>query len=303
VRGIRGGGRVVLSSAERPELCDLALPVSDALHVRPSWARYVAGVCESMGASVGFDGSLSSTVPPGAGLSSSAALENAVALAIGFAGSPVELAQMARRAEHLATGTPTGIMDQLVSAAGVDGHALMIDCHSLTWDAVPVPDDLQVVVVHSGQERALANSAYGERVAQCEAAEAVIGPLRLAAIGSVDAIEDPLVRARARHVIGENDRVRAAGEALRGGDHAVLGELMTASHWSLAHDYGVSTSVLDELVTDLCAIDGVFGARLTGAGFGGCLVVACRPGTLDGHPVIASKQSWVVRPVAGAALV
>jgi galactokinase len=183
-------------------------------------------------------------------------------------------------------------MDQLASAAGVAGHALLIDCTTEEVVPVPLPEGIEVVAVHSGQHRALAGSAYAERRAACEQAEAELGPLRRAAIDDLAAIADPGVRRRARHVITENARVLAFVDALRAGDRRALGELLAAGHASLRDDFEVSTPVLDELVARLQATPGVIGARLTGAGFGGCAVVLCEPGTEVG--------GWLLHAVDGA---
>jgi len=254
----------------------------------------VAGVVAEVRPDEGATGTVATTLPVGAGLSSSAALEVAVALALGFTGPPVELAQVCQRAEHAASGVPSGIMDQLASAAGVAGSALLIDCTTLERTPVPLPTDVEVVVVHSGEARALAGSAYAERRRQCEAAEEVIGPLPSAPLDAVAAIDDPVVRRRARHVVTENARVRQAAAALAAGDPAAAGRAMVASHASLRDDFEVSTPALDRLVAELAATPGVFGARLTGAGFGGCAVALTRPGAVD--------RGWVVRAVDGARL-
>jgi galactokinase len=150
------------------------------------------------------------------------------------------------------------------------------------------------VVVHSGEARALAGSAYAERRRQCESAEAEIGALRTATPDAVAAIGDPVVRRRARHVVTENARVREAAAALAAGDVAAAGRAMAASHASLRDDFEVSTPALDHLVAELSATPGVLGARLTGAGFGGCAVALARPGAL--------RRGWVVRAVDGARL-
>jgi galactokinase len=317
VTGEPGGEDVVLRSTHDDEPASVPLAVENPRLVHPAWARYVAGVVHQLvraaPPSAGFDGvpvsgtrfggvpmtglrgDVSSTVPVGSGLSSSAALELAVALALGFRGSPLELAQLCQLAEHVATGVPCGIMDQLSSAAGIAGHALLIDCHDLTVLPVPMPDDVEVVVVHSGQPRALADSAYAERVAQCSAAEAVVGPLRLASLDDVATIPDELVRRRATHVVAENDRVRRFAAALDAGDLVSAGRLMVQSHESLRDLYDVSTDVLDALVARLGSTPGVFGARVTGAGFGGCVVALTEPGAL--------REGWVVRAVDGASVV
>jgi galactokinase len=257
---------------------------------------YVAAVAEELGPAVGgLDGSIESTVPIGAGLSSSAALEVAVALALGFRGAPLDLARLCQRAEHRATGVPTGIMDQLTSVAGVDGHALLVDCTTLDVTPIPMGADVEVVVVDSGQRRTLVGSAYADRAAQCAAAEAVIGPLRLAVVDDLTAIRDPVVRARARHVVTENERVRQFAAALATGDVSEAGRRMRESHASLRDDFEVSTPQLDAVVERLVATPGVLGARMTGAGFGGCVVALTRPGAL--------RDGWVVRAVDGASMV
>jgi galactokinase len=296
VEGHRRGDVVMLRSADEGAPAIVPLDVEDPASVEPGWARYVAGVVAELRPEVGFDGVVTTTLPIGAGLSSSAALEVAVALALGFVGSPLEQAQLAQRAEQAASGVPCGLMDQLASAAGVEGHALRIDCTSMEVTPVPMPDDLEVVVVHSGQERALAGSAYAERVAAVQQAQTEIGPLRDVAVAEVDAITDPVVRRRARHVVTENARVDAFVDALGTGDHATLGHLLAASHASLREDFEVSTPVLDALVDRLVALHGVVGARLTGAGFGGCVVALVAPGS----KLPDDLQTWRVRPSAGA---
>ena len=289
---------VVLDSDIEALPAVVPIDIEDPSALTPAWARYIGGVVAELRPAHGWVGRVSSTVPAGSGLSSSAALEVACALAIGGApADPTLLAALCQRAEHRAVGVPSGIMDQLASMAGIAGHALMIDCHALSITPAPLPtdDEMAVVVVHSGQARTLAGSAYAERVAECRAAEAVIGPLRLAGAGDVVRIGDPTVRARARHVVTENARVRAFTAALGEGDTAEAGRLMNESHESLRRDYAVSTAVLDGLCERLRAVPGVFGARLTGAGFGGCVVAICRPGALD--------EGWRVRAVDGASVV
>ena len=296
VTATSGGSAVVLRSADAAGTASVPLDVADPAAVEPPWARYVAGVVAELRPEVGLRGEVSTTLPVGAGLSSSAALELAVALALGFGGSPLELALLCQRAERRAAGVPSGVMDQLASASGVAGHALLLDCTALTVTPVPLPDDLEVVVVHSGEERALAGSAYGERRAACEAAAAVIGPLREADAADLGRIVDPVVRRRARHVLAENGRVHEMVAALAAGDHEAAGALLDASHASLADDFEVSTPGLDALVDRLRRQPGVLGARLTGAGFGGCVVALCRQGALP-------REGWHVRPGGAARLV
>jgi galactokinase len=295
VSGRRTGDEVRLPSADVAGGAVVSVAAGDPSPVEPPWARYVAGVVSVIRPARGFAGRLTTTLPVGAGLSSSAALEVAVALALGFEGTALELALACQRAEHAASGVPCGIMDQLSSAAGVEGHALLIDCAALTVSPVPVPDDAEIVVVDSGQRRRLAASAYGERRRSCEAAEASIGPLATADLDAVEGITDAGLRARARHVVTENARVRAFAAALGRGDLAKCGALMTASHKSLRCDFQVSTPVVDQLVARLMAAPGVLGARLTGAGFGGCVVALARPGALE--------IGWRVRPAGGARVI
>lgn len=298
VTGHRGGSSVVLRSDDEPEAAIVALDVTDPTSVDPSWARYVAGVVSQLRPREGFDGRMSTTLPVGAGLSSSAALEVSVALALGFDGPTIDLAHLTRAAEQKASGVPCGIMDQLASAAGVEGHALLIDCHELTVEAVPMPAGVEVRVIHSGQSRTLAGSAYAERTESLMRAESIVGPLRSIAdpteLTSLRDADDPDLLRRARHVVTENARVRSAASALRAGDVAAFGDLMVDSHRSLRDDFEVSTTVLDTLVDRLVTTPGVHGARLTGAGFGGCVVAVTEPGALD--------EGWPVRPSAGARL-
>ena len=287
-----GGNRVELTSADEPDTVSFGLPVAvDPASVSPGWGRYVAAVAAEMGATTGIRGSVSTGIPVGAGLSSSAALEVAVGLALGHRGDALDLARIGQRAEHLATGVPTGIMDQLCIAAAVEGHAMMIDC--TTFDVTPfrVPDDVEIVIRFVAQ-RTLEGTEYSERVEQCAAAEAAIGPLRLATVDATRAIDDGVVRARARHVITENRRVRDFAVALAAGDYGAAGEVMIEGHRSLRDDFATSTAVMDAAVDQLVASPGVFGARMTGGGFGGCVVALCAPG--------APVDGWVVRPVGGA---
>ena len=298
VAGDRGGDVVRFTSPAEPDPAVVPLDVDVPSVVEPSWARYVAGVVAELRPTTGFSGEVSTTLPIGAGLASSAALEVSVALALGFEGSVLELAQLCQRAEQRASGVPCGIMDQLASAAGVADHALRIDCSSLEVRPVPIPDDLEVVVVDSGEGRALAGSAYAERAGACRAAEAVIGPLPLAAVSDLDRIADESIRRRARHVITENTRVDAFVVALASGDRAGLAAAMAASHASLRDDFEVSTPALDELVESLGSTDGVIGARLTGGGFGGCAVALAERGTR----IQCETHVWRVRATQGAAI-
>jgi galactokinase len=296
VTGERGGDVVELHSEVEPEPAIVPLDVQDPSTVSPGWARYVAGVVAELRPTQGLRGDVATSLPVGSGLSSSAALEVAVALAIGFTGSPLELALTCQRAEQRASGVPCGIMDQLASTAGVAGHALRIDCSALMIEPVEVPGDLEVVVVDSGEPRALATSDYAERVEACQAAQDAIGPLRQATIAQVDSIADPVVRRRARHVVTENARVDAFASALRSGDRRGLRAAMADSHASLRDDFEVSTPTLDALVEALSSMTGVVGARLTGAGFGGCVVTLVERGTT----ISLGNGTWRVNASRGA---
>jgi galactokinase len=299
IEGTRGGDRIELQSADESEHAVVALDEQSPEHLKPSWARYVGGVVSELSPLRGLKGRVSTTVPIGAGLSSSAALELAVALALGFEGTPAELALLCQRAEHRASGVPCGIMDQLCIAAGVEGHALMIDCHTLSVTPTPLPADTEVLIVY-GHHRTLVGSEYATRVHECVAAEAAIGPLRLASVNDTFAIADDTVRARARHVISENERVRRFADALAAGDRDAAGRLMVESHNSLSSDYDTSTPQMDKLVAELVERPGVYGARITGGGFGGCAVALVRTGSVDPS---SFDRAWLVQPSAGARVV
>jgi galactokinase len=272
-------------------------PDADAIGAtNPPWARLVAAMVALARPESGGVLELSSTVPAGSGLSSSAALAVALCAVFGIEGSPQVVASVCQTAEHL-TGVPVGIMDPLVCAGGRRGHALLIDFATLTTVPVRVPDNAEVVVVHCGEHRALPTSPYAARVAECEAAAALVGPL--GALDEVDllALRDPVLRRRARHVLTECRRVRAFVDAFDAGDLAAAGDLMIESHRSLADDFEVSTPALDALVASIAGRPGVYGVRLTGAGFGGCVVALCRPGAL--LPDSFSTPAWRVAAADG----
>jgi len=254
------------------------------------WSNYVRGVAwalqETGIALRGVDAVISGEVPIGAGLSSSAALEVAVATAfLHEAGARVagpQLALICQRAENEFVGMHCGVMDQFVVALAQADHALFLDCRSLEYRHVPLPDEVRIVVCDSGVRRDLVTSAYNERRAQCE--EAVqrlrehlpdITALRDVSVADFQRLQDklpPPVRQRAAHVIHENQRVLDAVAALERGDLEGLGCLMDESHCSLRDLYEVSCPELDTLVEIVRGVPGCLGARLTGAGFGGCTV-------------------------------
>jgi galactokinase len=250
----------------------------------PGWGRFVAAaaqvVSDRAGPLAGVDLAVASTVPIGSGLSSSAALCVALVLALG--GLPtgdaarIELARAAREVERLATGVPVGLMDQLASVFGRRDAALFLDCRTLEVVPVPLPPTVAVGVVHSGLPRALESSAYAERRDACAAAAARLGLPALRDATRAQVARDPI----ARHVVSENARVVDAVDALRRGDVQTFGVLMGASHASLRDDFRVSTPELDRLVEALLDA-GAIGARLTGAGFGGCVVALTAPDRRD----------------------
>jgi galactokinase len=313
----RRDSRIGARSADLSGAVDLPADGSaEIAGVEPAWGRTVAAALAVLARRgrppVGFDAEISSTLPIGAGLSSSAALGVALTLAAAAVAAlelaPVDLALAAQEAEHLASGVPCGVLDQLASVCGRAGHALLLDCRTLEAAPVAIPPTVEILVVHSGLERRLEVSEYAIRRAACEAAAARIGvdTLRDATIEQV--ADDPM----ARHVVTENARVAAFAEALRRGDTAACGALMVASHRSLRDDFGVSTPELDMLV-DLCVDAGALGARLTGAGFGGCVVALLERGA---HQQVATAvtgryraetgrepDAFLVQAVDGAALV
>ena len=294
---------IQLNSSDQPIELNCELPLVDSASTMPAWGRYVTGVAAQMNVKRGFSGSVSTTLPLGGGLSSSAALELSTALMLYLVNdlpalTSLELAQLCRRAEHLATGVPCGIMDQLACASGVTGSALLIDCHSLQVSPIEIPHDVNIYVQFVAH-RQLASSAYSDRVAQCAQAEQHIGPLRLAEVGNVRNIDDDVLRRRALHVVSENDRVRRATVALALQDLATFGQLMNESHQSLRDNFEVSTQQMDEAVRFAQQTPGVFGARMTGGGFGGCIVIVA-----DATANIDNLEgAMLVKPVSGAEII
>jgi galactokinase len=296
----RTDGRVELHSLDFGEtagftLDDPSLRSGQARAHGEGWLEYVRGVAWALGdagleTGRGWEGVVAGDVPLGAGLSSSAALELASARA--FAGlaqlpwEPARMAKLAQRAENAWVGVNCGIMDQLISAAGREGHALLIDCRSLGTRSVPIPANAAVVVLDTATRRGLVDSAYNERRAQCEAAARFFGVPALRDV-TVEAFErrapelDELTRRRARHVVTEDARVLAAADALAAGDVAAVGRLMDASHASLRDDFEVSSKELDAMVEIARAGRGCHGARMTGAGFGGCAVALVAASAAD----------------------
>lgn len=254
---------------------------------RQPWANYLRGVSDQFRrrgrTPPGMDVYIRSDIPAGAGLSSSAALCVVFARALdalGGGATPTdELAAWCQAAEHEYLGSRCGIMDQLASLAGVDGHALLIDCRSLAPRPVPLPEDAAILFIESGQSHRHAGGAYNERRAECEAAAAAIGvpSLRDASLASLEEAGEALpgrLRRRARHVLTENERVMAMANAIGAADYRAVGQLMAESQASMRDDFEISTPEIDALVEIVVAcLDGAGGARLTGGGFGGSVVV------------------------------
>ncbi len=291
----RPGALVALAAADLDQRCELRVTeleqkVDAAGQPLPGWARYPAGVAWSLsgeGLAVGgLDAVLASDVPVGAGLSSSAAVEVAFATAWrhtgGWARSAMALAQACQRAENRYVGVNSGLMDQFASACGQAGQALLLDCRTLEWEALPLPAGVSIVVADTTIRRELGKSAYNERRAQCEAAVAALSAVLpgIRALRDVSPAEfnryayllDPLVAKRARHVVEECARTRAAVDVLKAGRLADFGALMNECHASLRDLYEVSCPELNAMASAAQALPGCYGARLTGAGFGGCTV-------------------------------
>lgn len=259
-------------------------------HLTPSksgWIEYVKGVAWVLVAQVGSDlsaweGVVGGDIPIGAGLSSSAAVEMAALRAFAEVShlpwDPKQAALMGQRVENEWIGVSSGIMDQLVIGLGSQGHAVLIDCRTLEVQSVPIPDGLSLVVLDTGTRRGLVGSAYNERRRQCETVAHALGASALrdvdgSMLESAEGLEPTVVK-RARHVVSENQRTLEAAQALRSGDLTRLGRLMNESHASLQEDFEVSTEALDVMADLARRQPGCFGARMTGAGFGGCAVAA-----------------------------
>lgn len=256
------------------------------------WLNYLIGVIavyRGTGVDVpGFRAVIYSDLPTGAGLSSSAALETAVALVIeslsGVARDVVDRAILCQRAEHEYAGVPCGIMDQLAVGAGKAGHVLHLDCRDLSMRHCPVPDGLVVLTADTGVKHALGDGEYRKRREDCDAAMAILGTdsLRGVSLERVNACEDSLgdrLFRRARHAVTEMARVESFAAALEKGDLPTLGRSMRASHDSLRDDFDVSCPELDHLVDAAFAFGtgrGLVGSRMTGGGFGGSTVSLVR---------------------------
>jgi len=255
-------------------------------HHEYQWADYIRGTVKQIlerGHQLrGMNMVISGNIPQGAGLSSSASLEVVVATACSELNdhrlSATETAHIGQAAENQFVGTNCGIMDQLASAAGLSGHALLIDCRSLEFEPIPVPEDIAIMIIDSNISRGLVSSEYNNRRRQCELAARQLG---LVALRDMDPQQfqsrqsqlDAVVARRARHVITENERTQAAARALAAADLPALGRLMASSHASMRDDFEITVPAIDQLVDIVQAVLGdQGGARMTGGGFGGCVV-------------------------------
>jgi galactokinase len=280
----RPDGRAVLTSDHGglPVELDLCLPITAG---RTDWGRYVAGVLagyQRLGWAIpGFEARITADLPTGGGLSSSAALEVGIATVVetlcGCALDPVDKALLCQQAEHEFAGVPCGIMDQFAVTLARYRHALFIDCRSREVAHVPLGADVAVLVIDSGVKHALGDGGYAARRRECETAARLLGRPALRDVSPAEwpAVEQALPepeRRRARHVVTENDRVHAFAAAARAGDWPTAGRLMRESHASLRDDFEVSCCELDRICDAVQRLDGVFGCRMTGGGFGGCAV-------------------------------
>ncbi len=294
IRSWRAPGRVniigehidYLGGTVLPFACDLELvvttiPTDGPIEFSPEGAQpYAEGVGAAL-LEAGYEvyrrrGEVASQIPVGAGLSSSAALEAALALALTDGEAPLH-PQMLQRAEFLATGVPCGVMDQTAVVKGRAGRAMLLDCATGAIEHVPVPDDVVFVVIDTGTRRQLADGRYADRRAEAEDGHPK----------------------RSRHVETEQRRVYDASDALKASEVHRLGELLRESHVSLRDDFEVSSDELDAAVDAAMAVRGCHGARLVGAGFAGCVLAVCEPG-IDEQLIERFGDAYRVRPVDGA---
>lgn len=280
--GELGGERIRLTSDGADEVVDL--PADGSERPAGGFGRFVAAVAAELDeigrAPVGLTGTISSDLPQGAGLSSSAALEVVVALALceaaGFVLEPLDLAALCRAAEHRAVGVPSGIMDQAASILGRADHGVLLDCGTLEHELVALPAAHVLLIMDSGVRRRLESSGYAQRTEELRAALHVLGGRRPAEVDPAELAElleglDLVPARRLRHVVTENARVREAATAFAAGDLARIGAIFAAGHASLRDDFEVSIPELDTLV-ELAVDAGAVAARMTGGGFGGAAI-------------------------------
>ena len=309
--GPRDDGKLILHSLDFNETVEFFLA-----DIKPGptghWSDYSRGVAGVLGARgvqiTGANLVIKGDVPIGAGLSSSAAIEVATAFALlSLAHTTLDrrdIAAICQQAEHQYAGTKCGIMDQFISCFGQAGHALLLDCRSLDYELLPIPSSAQIVICNTMVRHELAGGEYNLRRADCEAGVQIlqrqypaIRALRDATLAQLDEVAAEMperVFRRCRHVISEDERTLDAANALRSGDLARFGHRMYESHASLRDDYEVSCRELDLMVEAARACRGVFGARMTGGGFGGCTVNLVEASAVNGF------QNEVARPYESA---
>ena len=279
---LRDDGKILLHSVDFPD--PISFPLSKIQHQK-NWGEYVAGVAWALeNASyqlAGLEGVMLSNIPIGAGLSSSAALEMAVAKAFSLAGNwgfePQKMALLGQQAENEWVGANTGIMDQMIVAAGQADHALLIDCRDLSTQQIPLPAGAKIIIMDTATRHTHRDSGYNERREECEIASAYFGVshLRDVTLPDFNLRADKLAelpRRRARHVITENKRVLATAKAMSAGDANEMGKLMNASHISMRDDFEITNAELNIMVELAQLHPGCYGARMTGGGFGGCAI-------------------------------
>ncbi len=315
---MRNDAGVRLGSGQYGEVAEFAL---DSAAAPGHWAAPLAGVlailAREYGLARGADLWLESEVPIGAGLSSSAAAQAAVALAaaeaVGLAIPRPELARVCQRASAEYAGVRCGIMDPYIALTGRAGMVLLLDTRALTERWLAWPEAACLIVCDSGARHDHATGEYNQRRAECEAAAAALAARAPGVRALRDVSVETLARAqgamdatlwrRARHVVSENARVAAAAGALVAGDLERLGDLLNTSHASLRDDYQVSCAELDRLQAACVAQAGVYGARMMGGGFGGCVLALARPeraAAVQAAVAGAAARSWICRPAAGA---
>lgn len=279
----RADRRVFLTSLEQDQPTDFSL--DDIKHTNSGWSEYVKGMAHTLQEAgydlQGFEGVLSSNVPVGSGLSSSAALEMGVACVLatisGFDFNGTQMALLGQKTENEWMGANTGIMDQTISANGHAGYALLIDCRDLAMKAIPLPQNTVILVMDTMTRHSHTESGYNERRASCEKAAAYFGVTHLRDV-NLDQFRtlsfglDDVTMRRARHIITENERVLEAVAAMENSDAVTLGILMNASHASMRDDFEITNDALDIMATLAQKLPGCYGARMTGGGFGGCAV-------------------------------
>ena len=288
--GHRDDGLIVMHAADLSETMEVSL--SALAPGQGGWAAYLAGVLwvlREAGHQVGaVTLALTSDVPLGAGLSSSAAIECAVMAAMcdlfSLNITPMERAQLAQRAENVYVGAPTGLLDQAASTLCRTGHGLFLDCRTLETTDVPLPlhdQGFEILVLDTHSPHSHIDGEYGERRATCEQAAKILGVRALRDVTDLDAalsrLPDTQMRRRVRHVVSENERTHAALDLARKGLLSELPRLLNESHISMREDYEITVPTVD-LAVETALTHGAFGARMTGGGFGGCIIAWCSTG-------------------------